>query len=164
MFKLIFSILISSFLLLPTTLTAYEDDVKPLMVPLENIQHEIDADEAVNNEMIEDASAIRENTEEVVEEVPVKEMQKDIVSSAENQHEATIDSSESSTEKDVDNNTESIENQGENEVKSMNEASENVEKQNTETTEQPSEEELEAKHAEEAELQEVGAGEEPIAE
>ena len=136
MSRLFLSIIFSLFILLQTTVIAEEGYMEPLMVP-EAASEEVNSDEEAE---VLDTS---EDQEALIEEVPTE--------IEENAEEETTPTSEE------ESNTESSEEEPQ------------VEQEEEQTEEEPvveapSEDELEAQRAEEAELREVGAGEEPVIE
>ena len=135
MSRLFSGIIFSFFLLFQTISIADEGDIEPLMVP-ETSSEEINSDE--ETEVTDEA----EEQEIPVEDVPIKEN---------SEEETTPDSEEESNE----NNTEDA---------PLAEQAEEPQVEDEPVVEAPSEDELEARRAEEAELREVGAGEEPVIE
>jgi flagellar motor protein MotB len=140
MSKLFTSILFSFFLLFQTTSIADEGDVERLVVPEAQ-------DSTANADKGEEAGI-----EESLPEEPETSAETPQISNEENEVPThTLDNEDSPQETQVEEQSEETQ-----------EASTEVTEEVAQTEEKPSEEELEAKHAEEAELREVGAGEEPI--
>jgi len=152
MSQLFSSIFFSFLLLFQTSAIAEEADIEPLAVPEEVHEVSVSPEENSNEASVSDETSV--SAEENSNEVSTEETA-DISTEVEV---ATNDVAEAHSTVEEMSGTEEMSHTEEPEtVEPTQEVEEKIE-------EVPSEEELEAKHAEETELREVGAGEEPIIE
>jgi len=139
MSKLILSVLFALLVLCQVTILANEGEIEPLMVPQDAVSQEQSQDEAVTEEEPMHQEVIQTN--EVPKEAEV--LSKPVLDEVPKEEHDT--------------------NEAPSHTMMKQEATEQVTMPEADAT-QPSIEEQEAKHAEEAELREVGAGEEPTEE